>query len=249
MKNKFIFGLLSLASASAFAQDSSNISAGFSQSISSKYVWRGIAFNEDTVNQGDLSVSVDTDAGTFGAAAWYNLDTTDENGYEFETTELDLVLSWDKSFDSLSVGAGLINYQFPNLGGNSDTTEIYASLGLDTTLAPSITVYYDIDDADGLYFDLGIGHSFEIGKFETPLDLGATLGFADSNQSEFYYGADDAGFTNMSVAASMTFSLTENLEFTPALTVTSLLGDAADANTGSGTDVNVFTSFSFAYSF
>ena len=107
MNKKFIFGLLSTASFCAMAQETAPAAApaqetapameqeknfevelSLTQTLSSKYVWRGIVFNENLVNQGDFTAAVNTDAGSFAASIWYNLDLHNENDEEWSNTRL-----------------------------------------------------------------------------------------------------------------------------------------------------------------
>ena len=95
MTKKFIFGLISLASFGAMAQEAEQaapmeqekdfaLEFSVDQTLATKYVWRGLSFNENLVNQGSATAAMSTDLGTFSANIWYNLDLHDENDEEFK---------------------------------------------------------------------------------------------------------------------------------------------------------------------
>ncbi|NQZ59426.1 MAG: hypothetical protein HRT88_18395, partial [Lentisphaeraceae bacterium] len=186
---------VTLGSLSAADNSENMFSVSLTQGLSSKYVWRGIAFSEDTVNQGDATVSADLDEfGTFSVGVWYNLDLEKshnsaglvESGH---VSEVDYTFGWEKEFDGYSIGAGYIVYDFP--GGDDETREAYLSVSLDTFLAPSITAYYDVEDVDGLYLELAIGHDFDTDSVikGSTVSVGGTLGWASDEMDEAYYGA------------------------------------------------------------
>ena len=261
MTKKLVFATLMAASAGAVAQESSD-SIGIDATLgySTHYVWRGLTFNNSGVLQGDLSTGYDAgDAGSFTVGVWGNLDLNDENDEEFNFTEVDIYAGWEKSFDSVTLGAGVINYQFPaqtngnsvpGEDGNLATTEIYASLGFDVILAPSVTVYYDVEEApgDAVYASFAVGHDFDLDF--TTLSIGAALGYANSDAAAFTYGADDDGFTDYAITASVSFDLTESISVSPFITYTALLDSAKDAVNAEGDDSEqVFGGVNFSMSF
>jgi len=65
-----------------------------------------------------------------------------------------------------------------------------ASVGFDTVLAPSATVYYDLT-LESLTLEGGIGHSIATGD-KTSLDLGATVGLVDGDGFSYEYGSASA---------------------------------------------------------
>ena len=231
MKRLISFFFIAFFAVSIQAQEQQEEKAwsiSLDQGIYDKYIWRGLQFNEEGVNQGAADLSYDLgDLGTFGANVWYNLDLDSENGTAGEFSEVDYTFYWEKSFDTLTIGAGHIYYDFSEVKLGS-TREIYVSAGLDMTLSPTVTVYYDYVDVDGIYVDLSIGHSFDLND-GISLDLGANLGWADDEMSAAYYGSEDAGFANYSVSAAVNFALCENVTVTPSVMYYGLLEDADDS--------------------
>ncbi len=199
MKIIVLVGLtaLTLGSVPAWAEDSP-VSASADVSMLSQYVWRGFALSEDSiVVQPSASVSY----GGFGFNLWGNLDMDEYGTEDSSFNEIDMTLSYDWSFDTVSVGVGYIYY---GLEGE-DSQEVYFSVGLDTILAPSLTIYRDFDTFPGFYYSLGIGHSIPIGDLS--LDLSAAFGYADyEDYSELHDG---------SVSASMSLPVNDYISVTP----------------------------------
>ena len=194
----------------ALAEDESPVSASADVSILSQYVWRGIAFSDSSIV---IQPSVTVAYGGFGINLWGNLDTDSAYIGDNDFNETDLTLSYDWSAgDMVSMGAGYIYYAVPG----ANTKELYFTVGLDTILAPSLTIYRDIDAAEGWYINLGIGHSISFTD-DISLDLAASVGYSDvDDYSEFHDGV---------LSASMTFSVNDYISITPSVTYTMALND------------------------
>ncbi|MGW8325565.1 MAG: hypothetical protein ACWGNI_07635, partial [Desulfobacterales bacterium] len=78
--------------------------------------------------------------------------------------------------------------------GVDDSQEIYLSLGLDTLLSPSLTVYREVAHYQGWYISLGVSHSFELPK-EITLDLGGSIGYYASDNDDFVEIDDNGNAT------------------------------------------------------
>jgi uncharacterized protein (TIGR02001 family) len=246
MTKKLVFATLMAASAGAIAQESA-VSVDASLGYTSRYVWRGLTFANESA-QGDLSLGYDAgDAGSFSVGVWGQLDLTDDYDEEFNFTEVDIYGGWEKSFDMVTVGAGVINYQFPSLNTDSATTEIYASIGLDTILAPSLTVYYDVDAADGdaIYASFGVGHDFDLDF--TTLSISGAIGYVNEDGGAWLYGSDDSGFTDVALSASVSFNLNESISVSPFISYTALIEDAKDAQGGDNEEIFGGVNFSMSF--
>jgi len=116
----------------------------------------------------------------FSLNLWGNLDTDVYTGpYKGEPkwNETDITFGYDTSFGPVGVGVGYIYYA---LDSTEDTQEFYVSVGGDVLLAPTLTVYRDVDEYPGWYFNLGISHSFDL-PYEITLDLAGSVGYYYSN--------------------------------------------------------------------
>jgi len=177
--------------------------ADFSLGAYSQYVWRGFAFSDSSVV---IQPSMTIAYKGFGVNLWGNLDT-DEVGLDtMNWNETDMTISYDGSAGKIGYGAGWIYY---NVDGADDTQEIYASISGDVLLAPTLTLYTDIDSVPGWYATLGISHSVTVAE-EMSLDLGAQIGYLDDDNT--YNEFHDA-----LISASMTFPISDYVSVTPEL--------------------------------
>ena len=188
-------------------------SGGADVAIMSQYVWRGYALSDSSIV---IQPSISAGYKGFGLNLWGNLDTDYyDMGKDFNET--DLTLSYDKSFGMVGFGLGYIYY---GLEGE-DSQELYASLSLDTFLAPTLTIYRDYDTFDSWYMLLGISHSFSLTE-ELSLDLGGSVS---------YYSYDDTDYSELHdglLSASVTFPIGEYFSLTPSLTYTFPLSSEAE---------------------
>ncbi len=187
-----------LAAGSLFAEDEVNVD--LTADFFGKYIWRGQNLTDEPVFQPGITIGY----GGFSGGVWGNMDMTGENGESGEFTELDYFGGYSFEItEVITAEVGAINYHFPSVV--PDTTELYWSIGLDMTLSPSVTVYHDIDSADGTYVNLGIGHTVELGSEMPGLELGAGLGWGSSSYNEFYWGVDDSALNDLALNASLPF--------------------------------------------
>lgn len=170
----------------------------------SKYIWRGQNLNDDYAFQPGVSASFEG----FTAGIWGSLDMTSYNDNSGEFTEYDYYLDYSNDMPGLEgVGysVGVINYHFPSVAG--DTTEVYWGLSFDLPFSPSITIYHDIDQADGTYASFALEHGFgTIAQLspEVPveMDFGISLGWGDSDYNSFYWGESSSGLNDLSFSLS-----------------------------------------------
>ena len=146
------------------------------------------------------------------ASIWGNYTLSDQR----EWTELDYTLDYticleaiDPKLDIVSVSAGYIYYEFPNLSSDDDTQEIYAAISVDTLLAPSLTIYHDYDQGEGTYYELGASHSLPLDKLT--LNLSATIGYNDDQWDL------DSSFSSAALGATLTLPFTETISLEPGI--------------------------------
>lgn len=202
---KTVFGILVVMSlvGVSLAEDtleSKGIGVDVTLDFNSKYIWRGQNLVDDWVLQPGASTTI----GGFTFGIWGNVDMTNENGEEWEFTEIDYSIDYSGSLtDTIGYSLGYIYYEFPNAGG--DTYEFYGGLSFDTFLSPSVTWYYDADEVEGSYVSFAIGHSIEeIAKLseDTPvgMEIGLNIGWADSDYNAAYWDVADDGFNDMTLS-------------------------------------------------
>ena len=233
------------------AQDSGpSYSFSGDAALVSKYIWRG----QRLTNAPSLQPSMTMGIGGFSLNVWGNMDLTAVNegdalflpenpttpgnaGLKGKFTEVDYAFSYAHSFEAVSIDVGTIFYAFPERSASlATTTEIYGSLSLDTIpLAPSATLYIDVDETrasggdTGIYFLLAAGHSvpFDHEVF-TGLDLSASLAFVNGGFSQFYYGADQTGAHDLNLTVSLPITLGENVSASMFLSYSGLVGSFKD---------------------
>ncbi|MBW2597247.1 MAG: hypothetical protein JRC55_00940 [Deltaproteobacteria bacterium] len=182
-------------------------SASADVAILSKYVWRGQELSRDSiVIQPSMTISYKG----FSGNLWGNLDTDQYKNDEYIYYALE--------------------------GTDADTQEVFLSLGLDTFLSPSLTVYKDISEYPSWYFLLGISHAFEITE-KVSLELSGSISYLLSDDADDYYEVEngvptDTEFENFHdgvISASLPIAVTKYMTITPSLSYTfPLSSDASD---------------------
>lgn len=111
------------------------------------------------------------------------------------------------------------------------------SLGLDTLLSPTLTVYRDMDSYPSWYLLLGISHSFELTD-KVSLELSGSVSYLKGEDEDDYPEIDDTGaptgdkFSNFHdgvVSVSLPIAAAKYITITPSLCYTfPFSGDASD---------------------
>ncbi len=246
--------LLFLVAASAVAQDEPVLSADITLDGNSLYVWRGQLLTNDPVFQPGLSIG----AYGFTGSIWANLEMTEINEAGGEFSEIDYALDYSGSmpgFETLGYSAGIIQYVFPTLSGDSlSTTEIYFGAGFDVPLSPSFTYYRDVNNVDGGYFAIGVGHSFEkeLGPNNTVgLDLSASFGYGDTDYNTAYSGVESGAWNDFTVGIAVPFGFKGGISLTPKLNISTMLDDSIGTawEDATGERTNIWFGVSLAKSF
>jgi uncharacterized protein (TIGR02001 family) len=155
----------------------------------SQYVARGIESSRDSII---IQPSMTVCYRGFSVNTWANLDTdpyadADESS---NLTETDLALSYEHAFGKVILGGGYIYYGYSSAVSEDpdplDSQEVFASIGLDVPLCPTVTVYREItgsDEYDYWYGTLEVSHSFEISD-AVSLELSAMADYLKGNKPE-----------------------------------------------------------------
>lgn len=243
------------------AEADDKVTVGVSADFFEKYVWRGQHLVDDWVFQPGVSVGY----GGLTASFWGNMDLTNENTANGEFSEIDLTLDYSASIpgiDLLGYSFGLIHYDFPVNGSADDTSELYAGLNLDVLTSPSVTIYYDVDEVKGgTYISFAVGHGFEDVFELSPdtsvgVDLGASLGWANSDYNKVYWGAKPDGSAIGGAANDLVLTLAfpfqwAGFDVTASLNYVTLVSDdirRTDAY-GRGRDDSFYAGIGFAKEF
>lgn len=214
--------------ASPSKQDEQVVKFGISADYYSKYIWRGQNLNNESVFQPAVSVS----AYGFTGSIWGNLDLTNKNDNSGQFNEFDWALDYTATVpgtENLNFSIGTIYYRFPHTPFHP-TTEVYGGLGWDVALSPSIKLYHDIDEIDGSYVQLGIGHTFEKiyvvnEKCYCGLQLGASVGWGSGGYNHGYFGVDNSKLNDLTLASGLPFCI-DSWTIRPSVNYVTMLSDA-----------------------
>ena len=257
VKAWLLAGTVCLGLGNARAEDATPVAAALDVPVLSAYVWRGQVLNDDAVIQPGLTVSKNG----FALNAWssYNAAGSYSGDNEKKFSEVDLTGSYTHSLGPASVGVGLIQYLFPNqtLSTESgdvaypETSEAFATIGLpDIPLAPTLSVYSDLDAIEGFYAVLGVGHSFTLCE-KASLVASASIGAGDKDYNTGYFGEDKSALNDMNVGLAIPIAVLENLTVKPAVSYT-YLPDSKIADAGKaiyGDDNQLVGSVTASYAF
>lgn len=182
---------LTLATGVALA-DTTPVTTSADIAINSKYVWRGINITDDVVVQPSF---------TFGWQKWSlnlwgNYETTNVNGFKNRFTEVDTTLTYSDTAANGTWSAGVINYAFPNTGG-SDTTEFFGTYTFGQAFNPTVGLYWDVDEANGIYLNFSASDTKDVpGTPGASWGWNASVGYGTEDHNQFYYGSNKASLAD-----------------------------------------------------
>ena len=235
IRDRFTIGFLTLLTFSpvVVAADEQAINFGVSADYYGKYIWRGQNLDNKSVFQPAVSASIYG----FTGSIWGNMNLSNsdkivpDNSGEF--SELDWTLDYTNTLpgvDGVNFSVGTIYYRFPNQV-YKPTTEIYGGLSLSNVpLTPTFKVYRDLDEADGTYFQLGVGHIFEKiyvvnEKFYCGLQLGASVAWANKAYNDFYFGTDSGQFNDLTLNLGLPICVS-SWTIRPGINYSTMLADS-----------------------
>jgi hypothetical protein len=248
---------------------------GVDLGLHSSYVWRGLTQTNKPVAQpaAYLSIPVGNASVTVGAQSNIDLGKYDDESDDisesggsssFNFAEVEPYAEVSFPLGKATLTGGVIGYVYPNSDAapnqfglktsSSNTVEIYGKLGIDASLSPELSIYYDVDKVQGAYFEGSLSYTLASTE-KLSVNLGAAAGFnagrgvpddPTSDQSSNY--ADD-GFTHLDLSAGVPFTAGA-VSITPAL---HLIFDGDDATkvtspTDTDTDVKLWGGISLSWS-
>lgn len=221
-------------------QEADKVTGEVAASVLSAYIWRG---QEMTRHSVVIQPSITAGYKGFTVNAWGNIDTKPysalDEDYSSNFTETDVTLSYAYKSGIVQAGVGYIYYGLAAAvpGGTDlpDSQEVFFTLGLDTILAPTLTVYKEIDYYNQWYITLGVSHTFALHE-KIGLKLAAQASYLKSANESTYpefdsdSSATDAKFNNFHdgiVSVSLPIAVTGHLTISPILTYVFPLSDDA----------------------
>jgi len=209
-------------------QQEDKLTGEIAASVLSAYIWRGQEMTRDSVV---IEPSFTANYKGFTATLWGNLDTrpyaAGDGKHSSTWSETDFILSYAHEFGIVKAGAGYIYYGLAGmtpLGVDLlDAQELFVSLGLNTILAPTLTVYKEIDHYHQWYATLGVSHTFALHE-RVGLKLAAQASYLKSEDETTYpkfdsnSAATTDNFNNFHdgvATISLPVAVTGNLTITP----------------------------------
>lgn len=218
---RWVSAILVLLVFSTSAQPGENqAQVGADLAFYSKYIWRGMVWDEDPVLQPDLWMTVSRLTMTF----WGNMDLTRSNGdFEGQFNEWDTFITADVySGKIVEVGGGIYYNSFPTSSGSgTSTAEVAGQLTVHVPGSPTIAAYWDIWQLHGVYLNFGFSQELQIGA--GTLSTLAACGWGDARHN-LWSGVPEAGGW-LDAQACVTYSLPVKawLSLTPGIQYDALL--------------------------
>ena len=188
----------------SFGAGAVSVSAGYH----TDYIWRGQNLGSDLV---DWSIEATTSLAGFDLTAGVWAARFNSGG-----EEVDVYASASKELGFATVEVGYILYYFDN-ATSDNTQEVY--LGLSKEVAGfglSATSYYDFDQIDEFYTELGVEKSFTLGGFGA-VDASVVAGINDNAQ-----------FTHVQGTLSKSYDLNSAVSVTPYVSYSNALNSSVD---------------------
>ena len=185
--------------------------------IFSKYIWRGQNLGNRPVIQPSATIGKDG----WSLNVWGNMPVNDKDpaGRAWNFNEVDYTVDYSGTYDMVNYSAGFILYSFPrpvgNQPGSPEAHEIYGTIGIDTLLSPSVTVYRGTKASDGWYVNAGVSYNAVVTE-DISVDLGANLGWADENYNQDYWGLKTNALNDFVLSASVPLNVA-GVEIVPSV--------------------------------
>lgn len=185
---------ISLLCAATKTQADESIGLDISATWVSQYIWRGIdQLDDDGAIQPSITYSLGDSGLSFNVWGSYSLGNSDDLHEVDYTADYTVPIT-----DSIEFSAGAIYYWLEN---DSNTIDLYVAATLiDAMFTPSLAVYGDIDEAEGIYANLSGTQEISITE-NMAVSLGAAIGFW------FGYADIEDGFGDLDLSASTSFDL------------------------------------------
>ena len=236
MANKSLLTALGIGLCCLLLTAHMNAAVEFGLDFSSRYIFRGFDLNPD--NKPVIQPSITCALGSSGLSVnlW--------GSFSFENKtlhETDITLSYDfTGLKNVSLSVGFIHYGWyfsEDFSFKDHTTqEFYITAGLPgVLLKPTLSLYYDINNGDGFFASLGIGHGLKLSK-EIALDLSASLNY---NGGQWIEGS---GFSHINLVLSCPLQF-DKISVSPFFGAVIILMEEVNP----GVDSEIFVGVSLAF--
>lgn len=255
MKKSMIIGMVAVwAVGSAIAQNDvvmvnqmdswgdPEVQSTVEAALVSSYVWRGQVLNNDFVFQPQVTVA------QYGVSinVWGNYDLgKNVNGVSSDFSEIDFSAAYTLPIDvnEIALDVGMIGYHFPGNGtgnvGAPSTTELFGKatfLSFKDYVIPSVTLFGDIDEANGTYVLFDIVAPYQVSDY-LAVEGGLSAGWGNTSYNDYYFAngtvdptdpsvgsTQDSGWNDYNIYGNASYEVLENLTLSANLTYTFLDG-------------------------
>lgn len=199
--------------------------ADLNLSAYSAYMFRGLTLYDGFSIQPSLNLNYQSsDKGSLNLNLWSHLPTEGQ-ARDGRFSEFDATLTYDYSFDDLTVSVGHIwvTYYDDAYISYPETSEIFLALALEQLpLTPTFTAYHDYRAYDSQYYELLLSHTFESEESSLNLTPFINLGLADNSDKYF----EKNGFVQTTFGISTDIDL-QGILITPSINYT-VVADKVD---------------------
>lgn len=213
---------LVLCSASAVrAQEAATpvLSGGIETETNSRYIWRGLAFSDRTVQQTNLYAS----AAHFTGSVWLNNEYASPTG-QFGLNEVDLILAYQLAAGPFSVEPSFSHYSYPNQVESPATRELGARFAYEMGfLSVRSEQSLDIRTYPGAYYgDLGLAFQADLSQ-RSSIETSAYFGWASNEFAMAYVGEAPQPFHVAGFSGRLYYYPARWLYFSPHISYSSIL--------------------------
>jgi len=174
-----------------------NLSLGVEIDYASRYIWRGFDLLPDNSPAVQPSAYLEyalSDQLSVGYLFWSDYRLVSNNpDFEGEDNDFDefdheVYLNYALN-DTIGLELGYIYYYYPSTPNGTDTQEVYAgvNVALNDYLSTSLKVYYDYEEGDGIYANLGVAAEYPLSD-AVSATASAALGYMDYDSDYFVEG-------------------------------------------------------------
>ena len=239
-----------------FTTDQSKAQFSADLALLTAQVWRGQVLNNDFVFQPQFTVR---QYGVFfNIVANYDLNKNYQ-GNSGSFSEIDFSLGYVLPFDlnDLEFEVGLINYNYTGTMNQESTSELYGKASLTTfykedsfSVLPSVTLYGDIAEVDGVYMLFDIHASYPV-MDKLTAEAGVSAGWGSTSYNSYYWDPSaDSAWNDYNFYSTIYYNLMDNLQLSLNLTYTMLEGGAIrDGASVYESDNKVWGGFNVKYVF
>jgi len=186
--------------------------------FNSAYLWRGLVFNDGWVAQPWLDLAnLRVGRVPVEINLWSNFNHGDFGGTlpKNRFSEVDLTVSAELG---AGFSAGFVQYIYVGQEGEDPeertpgTGEVSLSWSKEGILAPTLTLFYDMEEVDGAFFLATLSHTFPLGD-KASLELTGELGAA-SDAFARYYSGTKGGLHEYGATVRFNLQATDRLRLT-----------------------------------